>query len=127
MNNRISKYRRKGMQRKLNPGLLEQMEAQNLSHYENMTDEDLEELTKKVLAWQEKYQRKEYPTYPDIVMNQLYNHFIAWVKKHSICGMTDVLDFSKYDHNIDCWAITFDDKTITNPSMEQLIEEYSKS
>lgn len=52
--------------------------------------------------------------------------FINWVRSHSTAGLTDILDFSRYDRFVDCWSITVDEVETVNPSMEFLIELYDK-
>ena len=51
--------------------------------------------------------------------------FQKWVDERSTRGLTDILDFDKYDRFIDCWSITVDGKEYVNPSMELLIKLYS--
>ena len=51
--------------------------------------------------------------------------FTEWVKRHSTCGLTEPLDFSKYDRFVDSWSITVDGETITNPSLDQVVELYT--
>ena len=53
--------------------------------------------------------------------------FEQWVWDHSTCGLTEVLDFSKYGKYIDSWSITIDGETITNPSLEEVWRLYQKS
>ncbi len=53
--------------------------------------------------------------------------FEQWILDHSTAGLTEPLDFSKYDKFVDCWSITVGKKTIVNPSLEQIWELYKKS
>ena len=61
------------------------------------------------------------------IIKRIWDHFSKWVNEHSTRGLTDVLDFSQYDRYVDCWSITVNGKTIVNPSMDQLVMEYSNS
>ncbi len=67
--------------------------------------------------------------YPKDLKRALKNDicFEQWVWDHSTAGLTEPLDFSKYDKFVDCWSITVGEKTIANPSFEQVWELYKKS
>ena len=52
--------------------------------------------------------------------------FVEWVKTNSKAGLTEVLDFSKYNRFVDSWSITIDGKETVNPSIEFLYRSYLK-
>lgn len=53
--------------------------------------------------------------------------FTEWVKEHSTCGLTEPLDFSKYDRLVDSWSITVDNITIVNPTLDKVVEMYIRA
>ena len=56
-----------------------------------------------------------------------FEKFTEWVKKHSTCGLTEPLDFSKYGRLVDSWSITIGDNTIANPSLDELVNMYIRA
>ena len=52
--------------------------------------------------------------------------FINWVRLHSTAGLTDILEFSRYDRFVDCWSITVGEVETANPTMEFLIKLYNE-
>jgi len=59
--------------------------------------------------------------------DKIMKSFTEWVKEHSTCGLTEHLDFSKYDRHVDSWSITVDGKTIVNPSLDKLVNLYIRA
>lgn len=47
-----------------------------------------------------------------------------WVLKHSTAGLTEPLNFSKYNKFLDCWSITVNGIEYVNPTPEKVMELY---